>query len=629
MYMSPRYAYGPQEPSASSSLHILHLEDNPLDTELVQGYLASDGLTFQITLAASRDEYINLLEKQTFDLVLSDYYLPSFDGMTALQILQERQPDIPFVLFSGAIGELHAIEMLKRGATDYVLKGQWERLGPAVRRALREREERLDRLRAEERFRLAAEAVQGAIYDWNINTGQVFRSERFQELVGFTLEEMESSYNWWQDRIHPDDRNTVETAQESLTGTEEHYATEYRVRHRDGHYVYIWDTGRILRDETGKAVRVVGSSIDITARVEAERGQRESDAFVSRIMESSYDCITILDLNGNFLFMNGYGQKALEITDFQKIAGQFWVDSWSEDDRKHAVTGLALARTGEVHRFQGLYPTQTGVSKWWDVVTSPIHDADGKVYRILTVAREITEQRLAEGMLRERQRQIEDLNKRLQRAIAESHHRIKNNLQVLVSLVETMRFSANRTAPPGELERLARHIRGLAVLHDLLTSETKTPGTELDSVPVHGILERLIPVLEMAAGNQRIQYYADEIRLTLKQSSALSLLVNELVSNALKHGSGTVVLELTQDNATTPPKIRLCVSDNGPGFAEDFDPHQGNSTGLDLVESIGRWDLSGDIVYQNQPQGGAEVIVTFDLLSEEPTLLPPSIAPTE
>ncbi|UJR83871.1 response regulator [Sandaracinus amylolyticus] len=133
-------------------MRILHLEDDPHDAELVQEHLAREGLEARIVRVGDRDAFERELVAGGFDLVLSDYELPSYDGRTALDRARESAPDVPFVFVSGAIGEEIAIESLKRGATDYVLKHRLDRLGPAVRRALRERENLLLR-RAVERER--------------------------------------------------------------------------------------------------------------------------------------------------------------------------------------------------------------------------------------------------------------------------------------------------------------------------------------------------------------------------------------------------------------------------------------------------------------------------------------------
>lgn len=131
------------------SLRILHLEDSELDAELVQAYLLDGGFDAEIVRVDTREEFSAEIECGGIDLILADYNLPSFDGLAALEIARAKYADIPFIIISGALGEETAIETLKSGATDYILKHRLERLVPAARRALREAEDREARKRAE------------------------------------------------------------------------------------------------------------------------------------------------------------------------------------------------------------------------------------------------------------------------------------------------------------------------------------------------------------------------------------------------------------------------------------------------------------------------------------------------
>ena len=121
-----------------AALRVLYLEDDPSDAELVQEKLASGGIACQVTRVESQADFVSSLEQGGFDLILADYTLPSFDGISALKLALEKRPDAPFIFVSGTLGEEVAIEALKIGAVDYVLKTRLSRLVPSVYRALRE-----------------------------------------------------------------------------------------------------------------------------------------------------------------------------------------------------------------------------------------------------------------------------------------------------------------------------------------------------------------------------------------------------------------------------------------------------------------------------------------------------------
>lgn len=132
-----------------NAIHMLHLEDDPADAELVQAKLAEAGLACDITLAQTRGQFESALRDGETDIILADYRLPMYDGMSALRLVLEVSPDVPFIFVSGAMGEEAAIKALTHGATDYVLKQNLSRLAPAVQRALEEARERRERRQAE------------------------------------------------------------------------------------------------------------------------------------------------------------------------------------------------------------------------------------------------------------------------------------------------------------------------------------------------------------------------------------------------------------------------------------------------------------------------------------------------
>lgn len=161
-------------------IRILYLEDEPADVELVEAKLEEAGLSTQITRAETRDEFDEALRKDECDIILADYRLPMYDGMSALQLAQERCPDIPFIFVSGTMGEEAAIDGLTKGATDYVLKQNLSRLGSAVKRALQEAENRRARKRMQKALE-ESEAKMRSILE-NIEMGVTLISPKMEVL---------------------------------------------------------------------------------------------------------------------------------------------------------------------------------------------------------------------------------------------------------------------------------------------------------------------------------------------------------------------------------------------------------------------------------------------------------------
>jgi PAS domain S-box-containing protein len=136
-------------------------------------------------------------------------------------------------------------------------------------------------------------------------------------------------------------------------------------------------------------------------RQRAEAAHHESESLNRMLMESSADCIQVLDLEGRLLLMNHPGQNLLEIEDLHPLIGCLWTQFWQGPDQSVALDAFAAAKSGVMGRFLGFCPTAKGLPKWWDVIVTPILDPQGKPRQLLSIARDITERKLSELALRD------------------------------------------------------------------------------------------------------------------------------------------------------------------------------------------------------------------------------------
>ena len=260
---------------------ILYLEDKPGDAERVRDVLHESALACELRVVDGSAAYQAALAQTGFDLILSDDALPDCDGMAALALAREQQPEVPFILLSGALGEEQAVDCMLRGATDFVLKQRPNRLGPAVLRALTEaglrRNHRVAEAalrQSEERLRQAQTMAHIGDWDWNLLTGEQYWAEETYRIFGLPRETVPSVESFLE-AVHPADRELAKEAISEARHGNPH-DLDLRIRHYDGTERVIHANGEIKRDAAGKPVRFFGTIQDITERHQVEAALRDS-----------------------------------------------------------------------------------------------------------------------------------------------------------------------------------------------------------------------------------------------------------------------------------------------------------------------------------------------------------------
>jgi hypothetical protein len=260
----------------TTPVRVLHLEHNEPDRELVRRALIDNEIAWEFVYVANKSEFAAALDREKFDLILSDL-APSGDGLSALALAQKKCPKVPYLVVSGPIGEERAIESLKSGAADCVLKERLERLLPAVHRALREAGERAScrmmedaRRRNEEHFIEMAARIDDVFYIVALDTGSwVFVSPAYEQIWDRPLAGLYAEPAQWIGAIAPEDRAMVLAAREQLAHGEQ-YRIEYRIRRPDGTLRWIEDRSYPIREPAGEMKRAVGVAVDITRRRQLE-----------------------------------------------------------------------------------------------------------------------------------------------------------------------------------------------------------------------------------------------------------------------------------------------------------------------------------------------------------------------
>lgn len=270
-----------------SLLRILVIEDSKDDAELIVREIRRGGYTIEFERVETKPHMQQALAQGTWDMILSDYSMPQFSAMSALEVLNDSGLDIPFLVISGTIGEETAITALKAGAHDFLLKDKLARLVPAIERELRDAETRRSRHEAELRYKLLVEQLPIIVYVNPVDkmSSTIYVSPQIQTMLGYLPEEWLSDPEFWQKRIHPDDREAVLMGVERSDLTSQPFDMEYRMLARDGRVVWFQDQTVLVRNKNGEPLYWQGLKFDITKRKQAEDEIRKLNAELERRVE--------------------------------------------------------------------------------------------------------------------------------------------------------------------------------------------------------------------------------------------------------------------------------------------------------------------------------------------------------
>ncbi len=385
-------------------LRILHLEDDPDFCDLVRAMLLQEGINADMVLVKDQKGFEAALDNGEYSLILADYLLPTFNGLTALRIARDRCPATPFLLISGTITEPAAIESLRSGATDYVLKHWPERLIPAVRRALQEADERAQRKRMEtelvRREKYFRALTENALDILSILSGEglfVFNSPSVKQVLGYEPKELagQSAFGL----VHPDDLpNVLLGFEHGLKNPDRTVTLQFRFRHRNGNWRYLEAVGQ-SRLSDPEIAGVVVNSRDVTDRREAEAEVRQSERQYRLIFDGNptpmwvfdHDTMAFLEVNDAAVQHYGYSREEFLGMTLKDLRAPEEVPAMVEYLHK-LMTGMGPARLGlaGIWRHRKKDGTFIDVEVKWSPIAFKGRHAS------LTMANDITERRRIE-----------------------------------------------------------------------------------------------------------------------------------------------------------------------------------------------------------------------------------------
>ncbi len=462
----------------------------------------------------------------------------------------------------------------------------------------------------------------------------------------FLTEAPAPTRDWVNDNLFPEDQPDILAAIREAIRTKGVFALEHRVRRADGSEGWTVSKAVPILDARGEITEWFGAASDVTERHQTVKALRTSEAFKHSIIESSPDCIKVLDLAGNLLSLEA-GHELLGVTDITPLLGTSWMDFWLRaEDHAAAHAAVAFAGTGGEGKFVGFLRTLHGLDKWWDVAVTPIRSGDGTVTRLLSVSRDVTERREMEDALVARAQELVQADRSKDEFLAMLAHELRNPLAPLRNSVEILKTTGTSDEERAQAQQIiSRQIENMSrMLDDLLDVSRITEGKiSLRTKPV-----ALEAILTAAASLARSGCAARQQELSVTMpgepifldadATRLEQVFGNLLNNACKYSGDGCHIALSAERAGGEVIVR--VADDGAGIAPEILPrifdlfvqstrsldraHGGLGIGLTLVRRL--VDLhGGSIEARSEGLGhGAEFIVRLPILAQAP----PAPAPT-
>jgi len=443
-------------------------------------------------------------------------------------------------------------------------------------------------------------------WEWNIKTGETVFNERWAEIIGYTLDELEPvNIETWVKLAHPEDlKKSNELLQLHFNGELDFYSFESRMKHKDGSWVWVLDRGRVSDwDADGNPLKMSGTHIDITELKRAQEALRESDEKHRMLVENSHDIIYTMSPEGVFIFVSPSWTVLLGHP-LDQVAGHPFQPFVHPDDIEGCMLFLQkVVETGQ--RQEGVeYRVRhiNGTWRWHTTSAVPLKDEAGRITGFEGTARDITDQKLADDKIKSLLAEKEIL-------LREVHHRIKNNMSTICGLILLQTYTIKDESAITALQDTERRISSMMMLYDkLYRSENFNEISVMDYIP--SLVDEIVRNFPNS-GKVKINKKVDDFTLDAKKLQSLGIIINELLTNIMKYAfTGRDEGRITVSVEFKDGKALIMIADNGIGIPEDIDFKTSKGFGMQLVSMLAA-QLRGDIRIERGD--GTKYVLEFEV----------------
>jgi len=593
------------------------VEDNTGDQFLLSELLDASDINVKNLFSATRlDNALDQL-KEPIDIILLDLSLPDSSGLDTFNTIIKHAGKTPVVILSGLTDTTLALEAITLGAQDYLIKGDFDEklLAKTIRYSI-ERKKNMEALQESiERYNLVSKATNDMVWDWNVITGEIYRNvESWNKIFESALKELVPTRQFFIDRVHPEDLAQSLKKVDDILGNPSQFIfeVECRVKLDNGSYAYITDLGYIIRDESGKAIRVIGAMQNITKRKEAEAILKSSEERYRYLFNNNPACILIWDLDDfSILEVNDSSIEHYNYTK-EEFLKKTVLDLRNPEDW-YAIKELAQkARADVFFKVTATWKhiNKAGENMFMDITSHRI-EYKGKAV-ILALGNNVTEKILLEEKLEEEQlKKQQEITEAVITAQEKERQEIGGELhdnvnQILASAKLYLGLAKRDFNQSNQFLDETETLITSAIAEIRSLSHSLIPPS-LDDSELAEALDNIIDTVSKAGS---IKVHADLKKFNENSTSdklklGIYRIVQEQFNNILKYSKASIVhLSIAHENG----KILLNIKDNGIGFDKSK-----KTAGVGLLNIKTRASLfNGEINVISSPGNGCELIVTFN-----------------
>ncbi|MBC8321875.1 MAG: response regulator [Bacteroidetes bacterium] len=401
----------------NKNLQILYIDDNPMDRALVRDSLEQEHGGFDLTEAESQEEFEKLIEEKNFDIVLSDFNILGYEGLQVLDYVKENHPHIPVIMVTGTGSETVAVESMRRGAADYVIKTTQhiQKLPQTIlsvidkKKVQHERDKVLKDLKeSEERFIHAMNASNDGLFDWNLETNDIYYSPGWKKMLGYEDHELPNDFSVWENTTDPKDvKKSWELQQKLISKQIDRFVIEFKMKHKDGHWIDILSRAKAIFDDKGKAIRMVGTHTDITDRKKADEALIINQYYLEKAQEIGSVGTWELDLIKNELIWTDQNYHNFSIPVGTPLTYEIFLDCVFPEDRDFVNNEWNNAINGQPYDIEHRILVD-GQVKWLREKANITFDKKGKAIKAIGFTQDITERKEAEEALKQSEASLRD-----------------------------------------------------------------------------------------------------------------------------------------------------------------------------------------------------------------------------